>query len=195
MDVQCVASYDWSAVSNDGKRVILTVWSDELKDGRYELWPSVDPLPEWTNRQGAKKWYHHVEHARASSSEILGILCHPRIPLTNPKKRHYYDEKSLLVLTIEDTDEGAFARVVGEVSADDVRRGPIQGYVQTQHDALADLFDSVPEGAEIPERQPSVGTGFRRDPMIRAYVLKRAKGHCEYCGEAGFLMANGQPLP
>ena len=183
----------WSATSSDDKRVIFTIWSDQLVDGKYELWPNVTPLPEWTKRHGAKEWHRHMDVARAEGVEILGILCHVKDATANPRERDYYDEKSLLALVIEDTDEGAFARVVGEVSADDARRGPIRGHIQAQHDALNDLLDSVPEGVETPERQPSVGTGFRRDPMVRAYVLKRAKGRCEYCGEAGFLMANGQP--
>lgn len=182
----------WSATSSDNKRVIFTIWSDQLVDGKYELWPNVTPLPEWTKRHGAKEWHRHMDVARAEGIEILGILCHVKDATANPRERDYYDEKSLLVLVIEDTDEGAFARVVGEVPADDARRGPIRGHIQAQHDALNDLLDSVPEGVEMPQRFTATGTVYRRDPMVRAHVLKRAKGCCEYCGEEGFLMANGQ---
>lgn len=183
----------WSATSSDNKRVIFTIWSDQIVDGKYELWPNVTPLPEWTKRHGAKEWHRHMDVARAEGVEILGILCHVKDATANPRERDYYDEKSLLVLSIEDTYEGAFARVVGEVSVEDVKNGPVHGHMQTPRDALNDLLDSVPEGVETPERQMSLGTSFRRDPMVRAYALKRAKGSCEYCGEVGFLMANGQP--
>jgi len=33
---------------------------------------------------------------------------------------------------------------------------------------------------------------FARDPENRRQVLIRSRGHCEYCGEAGFLKANGK---
>lgn len=33
---------------------------------------------------------------------------------------------------------------------------------------------------------------FARNPEYRRQVLIRSRGHCEYCGEAGFLKANGR---
>lgn len=35
------------------------------------------------------------------------------------------------------------------------------------------------------------GRVYRRDPKVRAEVLKIAKGHCECCGVEGFVMQNG----
>jgi 5-methylcytosine-specific restriction protein A len=32
---------------------------------------------------------------------------------------------------------------------------------------------------------------FQRDPAVRAHVVKRANGRCEYCGRRGFLLPNG----
>jgi len=36
------------------------------------------------------------------------------------------------------------------------------------------------------------GPVYRRDPKIRAKVLEIANGHCECCGEEGFLSASGE---
>jgi len=58
-------------------------------------------------------------------------------------------------------------------------------------DAIEDL-DPWPEGVPRPERQSHISTSFPRDPAVRAHVLKRAGGNCEYCGSQGFLMVKGQ---
>jgi predicted HNH restriction endonuclease len=36
------------------------------------------------------------------------------------------------------------------------------------------------------------GNIYRRDPRVRAQVLKIAGGHCECCGEQGFLTESGE---
>jgi 5-methylcytosine-specific restriction endonuclease McrA len=49
------------------------------------------------------------------------------------------------------------------------------------------------EEAEPPERVPRYSTGYVRSPAIRAAVMKRAKGKCEFCGEPGFTGVDGTP--
>lgn len=58
-------------------------------------------------------------------------------------------------------------------------------------DAIEDL-DVWPEGVPRPERKSHMSTSFPRDPAVRAHVLKRAGGRCEYCGNQGFKMGNGK---
>ncbi len=60
-----------------------------------------------------------------------------------------------------------------------------------QENALNDLVD-VPEGNNFPDRAKVVGQIIKRDNKVRAYVLKRAKGKCEYCSVEGFVTANGR---
>jgi len=57
-------------------------------------------------------------------------------------------------------------------------------------DAVDDLIDK-PEGNSSPDRAARTGSYFRRDPKIRAHLVKRANGKCEFCGRAGFLMPDG----
>lgn len=60
------------------------------------------------------------------------------------------------------------------------------------HTLYGDQFENPPKGAGIPERVFSTGSVFKRDPEVRRYVLNRAKGKCEYCGQPGFKMADGR---
>jgi 5-methylcytosine-specific restriction protein A len=58
-------------------------------------------------------------------------------------------------------------------------------------DAIDDL-DVWPTGIVAPERTSRLSVSYARDPGIRSHVLRRARGRCEYCGELGFLKADGQ---
>ncbi len=56
-----------------------------------------------------------------------------------------------------------------------------------QNDAIDDL------GTDHPDKQAYSGVRYVRDPAIRAAVMVRAGGVCEYCNAPGFVCANGQP--
>lgn len=54
-------------------------------------------------------------------------------------------------------------------------------------DAIDDL------GTDAPARSRIDGWAYARDPRIRAAVMKRAKGRCEFCGVLGFIRTDGTP--
>lgn len=57
-------------------------------------------------------------------------------------------------------------------------------------DAIEDL-NEIPLDVEEPEKTTRTSSSYARDPKVRAYVIARAKGACEFCGEKGFLMVGG----
>jgi 5-methylcytosine-specific restriction enzyme A len=57
--------------------------------------------------------------------------------------------------------------------------------------AFVDQF-SADIGLMNAERRSRLTQSFVRSADVRTQVLKRAAGHCEYCGEPGFLMPSGQ---
>lgn len=64
------------------------------------------------------------------------------------------------------------------------------GAILNSGTALEDLVQH-PIGNELPDRAKRTTYVFQRDPKVRAHVLKRADGRCEYCGREGFLLPNG----
>lgn len=46
---------------------------------------------------------------------------------------------------------------------------------------LGRLTVPFPKGVEQPQRTAATSTVFLRDPRVKAYVLRRAKGKCEAC--------------
>lgn len=180
--------YHWSATSPDRKRAIFTVWDDGIKDNKYILM-QADSAP-WMKNPGGVQLKKDVELALSHEFETLGVLCHAVDPSANPRKREYFDEKSLLVLDLVRQGGGVQAIIVGEVDSDTAIKRPISGHSSKRQSAIDDL-DDVPEGALVPERLRMDGFAYYRNHMVRDYVVRRSKGCCEYCGEIGFLMANG----
>lgn len=56
-------------------------------------------------------------------------------------------------------------------------------------DPLYSALDDL--GTDDPARVQYAGYAYLRDPRVRAAVLSRAGGRCEYCGEEGFLKEDG----
>jgi len=81
-------------------------------------------------------------------------------------------------------------RVVDKVVFDSIIQlaGTINGAVE-EVDGLLDL--DPPPGCSTPDRALRTGYSIKRDARVRQYVVKKANGKCEYCGELGFGMLNG----
>ena len=58
-------------------------------------------------------------------------------------------------------------------------------YTEGAMNAVDDL------GTDTPDRARSQSWSYARDPQVRDAVLKRADGRCEYCGQLGFIKADG----
>jgi hypothetical protein len=62
---------------------------------------------------------------------------------------------------------------------------------QTARSSIDDLDEF--SGPELPPRREFPGVRFARDGKVRATVLRRANGKCEYCGSRGFKTESGIP--
>ncbi|UXV18509.1 HNH endonuclease [Pseudomonas fluorescens] len=55
-------------------------------------------------------------------------------------------------------------------------------------------FQKLPDGIANPQKVSTVNTAFVRDPKVRAWVLKEAKGICEGCGSNAPFEVDGLPF-
>lgn len=55
-------------------------------------------------------------------------------------------------------------------------------------------FPKLPDGIAQPQKVATVSTAFVRDPKVRAWVLKEAKGICEGCGSNAPFEVDGLPF-
>lgn len=183
----------WSAIAADQRRALFTVWDDLVRGNTYEIWSPRDT--HINHLPGAKEIRRVAESALANGAETIGVRCYAADTDATPRTRQTYDDKRLLVLRLIQRGDEYAARILGEVDADTARRGPLMSRdveyderEQAQDDAVNDL-GAPPPGVDSPGRGTGGGSAFHRDPEVRAYVLRRAKGKCEFCGTPGFAMA------
>jgi 5-methylcytosine-specific restriction protein A len=178
----------WSAASPEKKRAVFTIWEHRIKGDEYILLP--EGSPPYMKLPGGMQLKKDVEFALSSGVEALGVLIQAVDPSAIKWTRGKFDEKSLVVLDLVRQNEGVMAIITGEVGVEAAINGPVAERSSERKSAINDL-DGIPEGAHVPEQMRMEGLAYKRNRLVREYVVNRANGRCEYCGEKGFLMANG----
>lgn len=167
---------------------VFTLWADNLDGDRYVLWDAI--LRSGDTRTGANELKKVIQEVISAGHAAYGIRCEPRDVHATPRERGYFDEDQVLVLSLEQDDKNVVARVLGATTAADVAAGR-RGSVIPFESAIDDL-GAPPHGKAVPERTAMRrGAGYRRDDAVRDYVIRRSRGHCEYCGGIGFEMTDG----
>lgn len=63
-----------------------------------------------------------------------------------------------------------------------------------QVDALELITGTIPTGCQRPNKKPSQSNQIQRDPLVKAWVLRKVGGICELCdSDAPFVKDNGKP--
>ena len=175
----------WCGLSKPNRRAVFTVWADRLQGGRYVYWNAeIEDA-----RVGARELRATIQAVMANGYDAFGILCEAQDVAALPRKRGYFHEDTLLVLRFVAEKPGLVAYVTGEVSVADVLSGAGSS-IAAFPSALDDL-GAVPSGVVQPDRVTRLATGYRRDDVVRRFVLRRAGGLCEYCGKFEFELPGG----
>lgn len=188
LDCRLRIGFYWSATSENQKRIIVTVWDDEVDNRKYVLLPK-DDLP-WKFLPGAYELRRHIPLALKADAEVFGVICHAVNTAAGTRKRAYYNELELVKLQIREVGGAWIAELGDFVSVQQLRDGvPL---TPTTGDAFNDL--DVPMGQINPlTASTAAGRRFIRDAMVREFVVSRAQGRCEHCDAEAFIKENGQP--
>ena len=177
--------YEWAFVE-PGKVAILNLWWDmfeEMPDGsithrhnfRADAAGNVGK-PTWMKR--ATRLDQAVQSAFTEGLQL-------RVVVNDGRKRNRGDPKSRpsRVMTRQlDAEPWTVTHYNPMTGAHVIIRG-------RETAPFVDQFDIAETEAERVEVN---GFAFKRDPAVRKAALRRANGSCEFCGEPGFEMANGQ---
>jgi 5-methylcytosine-specific restriction protein A len=178
----------WCGYNPERGIAVFTIWADRLDGDHCVLWDAAERSGD--GRIGALELRRVLQQVTAAGHAAYGIRCEPKDRDASPRERGYFDEHHLLVLGLSQVGENVIATVTGEVAAADVAEGrhaPVAPFAS----AINDL-GSPPPGNQVPERGAGrSGAGYRRDDAVRDFVLRRARGKCEYCEALGFEMADG----
>jgi len=67
----------------------------------------------------------------------------------------------------------------------------IQQPLIEQFNSAIDDIPLAPAGITMPSKTPTAGFRYQRKEEVRQFIIEQAKGVCEYCGELGFLLPDG----
>lgn len=177
--------YEWAFRGNG--RIVVNMWLEdmEVRDSRIVLSGNIRENVASHRRPGGKGvWRRRGEATDAAirSACELGIplrmiICRGKLrDRDDPSaKASKVDARGLdpIPWTVQSYDDGSGAFLLV--------RGGSPG-------ELVDQFDlpEIPDGPT--ERRTSTHQAFVRSAQVRLAVLRRADGHCEWCGQPGFRM-------
>lgn len=174
--------WSWCAMDERCSKAVFTVWKDKIVDNITQLTSTV---PGVKKRRGYTDQERVINKVINGNLPAYGMICEAVDPNASTRSIKSIDATYVVRLSIERVDGLAVAKHMEKVHFADVAR-------QDMSSAIDDLGSSAPPGNQAPDRALQSGYSYKRDPKVRAYVIKRAKGYCEYCGKQGFQMANGQ---
>ena len=172
--------YDWSFEQDD--QIVLNIWHRNLStiDGQIaqslNLRETAEHAKNGARKRRATNMDFSIQKAARLNLPVNTIICDGRQNDDGSSKA----EKRLLddvlwYVKSYDSDTGACILV--------------RGLPQPKFIDQFSLNDEIPEGTG--RKRESVSSTHVRCPKVRAYVLNRADGNCEWCGSKGFRTISG----
>lgn len=178
--------YEWSFV-DPGNVIVLCLWHAEMEERGGRICHDVDlrtkeaearaagRSPNWLGRARKMRDAIRLAYEQRLPVRVI-VLSGDRQDLKDPAR-----QASSVQLRDLDPVPWSVTHFDPKTEASTLTRGaPPVPYV--------DQFDLV---GVPPVRTVVSGTTFTRDAGVRRRALTRANGECEWCGEPGFVMANG----
>lgn len=174
--------YEWSYENYEKELIVLSLWHKncEMLDGaivqKLNLRETAKDAASSPQSRRATKMDFSLQKANRLNWPVRVIIC-DGVRKTNATKSTA-DSRKLdsepWHIENYDSDNGACLLVRGLAAV-----------------PFIDQFelDKLPEGKAL--RKETTTSVFERSPQIRNYVLERAKGFCELCGEKGFKTSSG----
>jgi 5-methylcytosine-specific restriction protein A len=160
----------WCAKNDRLKIAVFTIWEDKEKE--ESIWVlHNENEPNKTN--GYRDQKRVLDLCIEKNYTAYGLLAQAVNPKEATRRIESIKEDSLLKLNLKEIGNEIIGKKVGEISFLNFITGP-------------------PSGKEIPDRAIKKGISFKRDAKVRAYLLNRANGACEYCGVAPFELEGGE---
>lgn len=175
--------YEWSYEDHEKNLIVLNLWHENIEvfNGalvqKLNLRKTAEQSHSSPQSRRAIKMDFSLQKAARLGWPVRVIICDgpPREPDA----------------TRSSTDKRMLDSEPWHVQAYDSSSGDcllVRGVVAPP---FIDQFEVEKLRGDAPLRKETTTSSFERDPLVRRYVLERAKGYCELCGEKGFITAAG----
>ena len=101
--------WSWAAVSSDGKRALFTIWSDEMRNRQYVLYPTTDRregMPEEADHRLGAEEIARIAHYAATTPgvESFGVLTFAKDTTASTRQRATYDDNTVFRIRVDSND-------------------------------------------------------------------------------------------
>jgi 5-methylcytosine-specific restriction protein A len=175
--------WSWCALSADQNRAIFSVWEDRYQGGKWRLTPE-----ENSNELGAHEQRRISQKAYEQEITSFGILCVVKDANARPRSIKQIKSDELISLRLVEEEGVIYGVRTGQISS--LEFAIRERSYNRKKNAIDDLSE-IPQGKKVPDRAKKITEFVKRDNKVRAYVIRRAQGHCEYCGIRGFALPDG----
>lgn len=180
--------YEWAFVE-EGKVVVFNLWYDSMRVNGDTLIQSINPrkFGEDVGKVRSATWARRATRMDLAMQLAFRKKLPIRVIVCQGDMRSAEDpdaEPSHVYKRLLDPEPWA-------ISAYDFSTGDCIITRGAEPDRYSDQFDE-PMGSAQPEQRDANGKVYVRDAGVRALVLKRAGGKCEFCGVPGFVKYDGR---
>ena len=175
--------YEWSYEDDEKQLIVLNLWYWNLEkiDGNIvqslNLRKTSADADSASQSRRAIKMDFSLQKATRLNIPLRVIIC-------DGKKKGPNDTKATAEMRLLDKESwyvGNYDSDSGECCL--VRGARVALYV--------DQFNFIDQETNDSSGKERTSTVYHRSPQIRENVLSRAKGHCEWCSEKGFVTKSG----
>ncbi|MGV6800913.1 MAG: HNH endonuclease [bacterium] len=176
--------FEWAFVEED-VAIVLNLWHEqcEIINGKISQRMNFKADEKHYSNIGKSNWAGRAKRMdnaiRTSTDRNIPI----RVILLDGERKNAVDANSTPSKVIKRELDPEF----WHVDSYNLDTGDIVICRGAQEANYEDQFSLPDYGSETPEKRETTGSAFVRDPKVRQWVLARAKGHCEFCGQKGFL--------
>lgn len=176
--------YEWAFVDED-VAIVLNLWHDdcEIKNDKIFQRMNFKADQEHYTKIGKSSWTRRAKKMDHAIRTALHRNIPIRVILLDGKKKELTDADA-------EASQVKWRELDSEfwhIDTYDDRTGNVLIFRGAHETNYQDQFSPPNFGSEAPDKRETSGSAFVRDPKVRQWVLARAKGHCEFCGQKGFL--------
>lgn len=182
--------YEWSFIQ-PSKVVVLNLWLANLQEQSGIVFAILNMQSEAKRLQGIRAKPIWVKRALKMDEAILTAFKDHlaiRVIINEGEMRDTVNPKAEASIV----KQRLLDPVTWHISSYDISTGSTVLHRGEEVLTATDQFELDTAETPAPRQIETSGKTFIRDSSVRSAALARAKGHCEFCGQPGFITSKGQ---
>ena len=173
--------YEWAFVQPK-EFILLNLWHASMEEADGVVFTKITPRNLASERTGIER-SRALRMDKALQTAVKGRLPVRVVVLEGRRRKNMQEKPSHVTARLLDPVSWTVTTYDSKTGDCILTRGVHR---------FADQFSTPDETDQKPEQRDVSGRAFVRSSTVRSNALSRANGKCEWCGNPGFVMADGR---